>query len=131
LEHEDGFQAQDFKDNIILPPTFQKVSTHRFERQKKVLQIGDIWIPFSPISPNHFNRFFIPRVEDLFQIGNRVLKVNSRARSRLISWRMFDDDNFGIRWQMDSTNEQNFTLLPFVVLILNLVQEGEKSNFLS
>jgi hypothetical protein len=105
--------VQDFKDNIILPPTLCRVSTHRLEKQRQVLQINDVWIPFSPVSPNHFSRFFIPRIEHLFWTEERILRVeNSRARSRLISWRAFDDDHFGIRWQMDSMDEQTFTLLP-------------------
>jgi hypothetical protein len=62
-----------------------------------VLQIGDIWILFSPISQNHFNRFFIPRVKDLFQTRDQILRVeNFGGRSHLISWRAFDDGNFGI-----------------------------------
>jgi hypothetical protein len=65
MEQEDGFQAQDFGDNIILPPTLRRVSTHRLERQRQVLQIGDIWIPFSLVSPNHFSKFFIPGAKDL------------------------------------------------------------------
>jgi hypothetical protein len=60
MEQDDGFHAQDFKDNIILPPTLRRVLTHRSERQKQVLQIGDVWIPFSLVSPHHFSRFFIP-----------------------------------------------------------------------
>jgi len=98
MEQEDGFQAQDFRDNITLLPTLRRVSTHRSERQKQMPQTSDIWIPFSPISPNHFSRFFIPKVEDLFQIEDQVLRVeNFGARSHLISWRVFDDDNFGIQ----------------------------------
>jgi hypothetical protein len=72
-----------------------------------VTRIGDIWIPFSPISPNHFNNFFILGVEDLFWTGDWILKVdNSGARSTLISWRKFDDDHSKIQWQMDSTKDQ-------------------------
>jgi hypothetical protein len=113
IEQEDGFQAQDFKNNIILPPTLCGVSTHRSERQRQVLQIGDVWIPFSPVSPNHFIKFFILGIEDLFWTRDQILKVeNFGARSKLISWRAFHDDHFGIQWQMDSTDEQTFTLLP-------------------
>jgi hypothetical protein len=132
MEREDGFQVQDFRNDIILPPTLRRVSTHKSKRKKQVPWIGDVWILFSPISPNHFNKFFIPRVEDLFRIRNQILRVeNSRTRSRLISWRSFDDDNFGIQWQMDSIYEQTFTLLPFDVVILNPVPEGRQSSFLS
>ncbi len=71
-----------------------------------MLQIGDIWILFSHVFANHFNKFCIPRVEDLFQTRDWVMKVeNSRRKSCLISWRAFDDDNFGIRWQMDPIDE--------------------------
>jgi hypothetical protein len=58
MEQEDGFQAQDFIDNITLPPILRRVATHKLEKQRQMPQIGDIWIPFSPISQNHFNRFF-------------------------------------------------------------------------
>jgi hypothetical protein len=89
------------------------VNTHKSERQRQMLRIGDVWIPFSPISVNHFSKFFIPGIEDLFWIKDRTYRVeNSRTRSRLISWRAFDDDHFGIQCQMDSTDEQTFTLLP-------------------
>ncbi len=90
-----------------------------------MLRLDDVWIPFFPISPKHFIKFFIPKVEDLFLAKDRILRVeNSRMRTRLISWRAFDDENFGIRWQMDSTNEQIFTLLPSNVVILDPAIEG-------
>ncbi len=32
--------------------------------------------------------------------GDRILRVeNSRMMSQLISWKAFDDENFGIQWQ--------------------------------
>ncbi len=34
IEQEDGFQAQDFKDNILLPPTLRGVSTHTNQKDK-------------------------------------------------------------------------------------------------
>jgi len=94
-------------------------------------QVGNVWIHVSPISPNHFSKFFIPRVEDLFRTRDRILRVeNFGARSWLISWKTFDDDNFGIWWQMDSTNEPTFILLPFSVMILDPLLQGRQSNFL-
>jgi len=74
-----------FQNNIILLLIFCRVSTHRWEKQRQVSRIGDVWIPFSPISPNHFSRFFIPRVEALFWNSNRIMKVdNFGTRSTLI-----------------------------------------------
>jgi hypothetical protein len=86
MEQMDGHQLQDFINNITLPPILRRMLTYRLQRQRQVAQIGDIWIPISPISPNHFNRFFIPSVEDLFQVGDQILKVdNYRSKSHLIS----------------------------------------------
>ncbi len=132
MEQDDGFQMQDSKHNIILPPTLCKVSTHRSKRQRQVLRLGDVWIPFSLISLSHFNRFFIPGVEDLFRARNWILRVeNSRVRSWLISWRAFDDLNIQIWWKMDFADEQTFTLLLFDVVILDPILEGKESSFLS
>jgi hypothetical protein len=51
-----------------------------------VPRLGDIWVPKLAMSPNHFVRLYIPGVEDLFQVGDRLLRVeNSGSRSRLIS----------------------------------------------
>ncbi len=55
---------------------------------------------------------------------------NFGTRSFFISRRTFNDDNFGIRWPMDSLDEQNFTLLPSDVVILDPVQKREQFNFL-
>ncbi len=76
-------------------------------------QLSYVWIPFSFVFPNHLIIFFILRMEDLFRVGDRILRVeNYGIRFWLISWKTFDDNNFGISWKMDSANEQSFTLLP-------------------
>ncbi len=49
-------------------------------------RLGDIWVPKSPVSPNHFPRLYIPGVEDLFEVGDRIIRVeHGGSRSRLIS----------------------------------------------
>jgi hypothetical protein len=101
-----------------------KVSTYKSKRQGQVPRLSDIKIPISPISPSHFVKFYIPSVEDLFWIGDRILKMdNTRLRACLMSWRACQDDGLELRWQLHSTNEQCFTFLPSKVVILNLIQE--------
>jgi hypothetical protein len=123
--------VQDSRSNIILPPTLRRVSTHKLERQKQVSQLNDVRILLSLVSPNNFIKFFILGVEDLFRAGDQILRMeNLRIRSHLISWKAFDDKNFGTQWQMDFVDEQTFTILPFDVVILNLVAKGKQSSFL-
>jgi hypothetical protein len=63
-----------------------------------VPRLGDIWVPKLVVSPNHFVRLYIPDVEDLFQVGDRLLRVeHSGSRSRLISWRILQNQE-GV-WQ--------------------------------
>jgi hypothetical protein len=63
-----------------------------------VPQLGDVWIPFSLVFPNHPIIFFIPGVEDLIRVGDWIMRVeNYGIRFRLISWKTFDDNNF---WDM-------------------------------
>ncbi len=60
-------------------------------------RLGDVWIPFSLVFPNHLIIFFILGMEDLFRVRDWILRVeNYGVRSQLISWKAFDDDNFGI-----------------------------------
>jgi hypothetical protein len=93
-------------------------------------RLGDVWIPKSAVSPNHFVRLYIPGVEDLFHEGDRLLRVEHvRLRSRLISWRIWRSQEGEMRFQQESTNEQNFTTVPSNVAPLRPVAEGAQSKF--
>jgi len=59
------------------------------KKQNSTPRIGDILIPWFYVSPNHFVGLYIPGVEDLFQIGDQVIKVEHLgSRSRILSWRI-------------------------------------------
>jgi hypothetical protein len=75
MEQGDGGRLQSYISNITTPPTLCRVSPLFPKRQCSVLRIGDIWIPKIVASPYHFTKLYIHGVEDLFQIGNHLLKV--------------------------------------------------------
>ncbi len=82
------------------------------------------------MSPNHFVRLYIPGVEDLFQEGDRILRVeHGGSRSRLISWRIWRSQEGEWPFQQESTNEQNFTTIASNVTPLNPVAKGVQSKF--
>jgi len=92
MEQTDGRPSHSYRPNTTTLHILRRVSLGFTERQHSVPRLGDIWIPKAPASPNHFPRFYIPRVEDLFQTGDRVVRVEHvRSRSRLISWRVWRD----------------------------------------
>jgi len=98
MAQRDGCQPHSFRCNTTTPHILRRVNPGFTERQLSVPRLGNIWIPKSPISPNHFPQFYIPRVEDLFQTGDRVVRVeHAGSRSRLISWRVWHDSE--AKWQ--------------------------------
>jgi hypothetical protein len=95
-----GHAPQNFRTASTSPPTLRRVTPELAERQCNVPRLGDIWIPRSEVSPNHFVRLYIPRVEDLFQEGDRLLRVqHSGSRSRLINWRVWRTQDGKWRFQ--------------------------------
>ncbi len=90
MERGTGRVPRNYRRASTLPPTLRRVAPEFAERQRNVPRLGDIWIPRSEASPNHFVRLYISGMQDLFQVGDRLLRVeHSGSRSRVISWRIW------------------------------------------
>jgi hypothetical protein len=95
-----------------------------------VPRLGDIWIPKSIPSANHLPRLYIHGVEDLFQVGDHIIRVeHSETRSRLVSWRVWRDSASKWQFQQESTDEQYFSIFPSDFEPLIPVAEGAQSEF--
>jgi hypothetical protein len=69
-------------------------------------------------------------MEDLFQVGDRLLRVeHSGLSSRLISWRIWHNQEEEWQFQQESTDEQSFSTFPSNVVPLRPVVEGDQSEF--
>jgi hypothetical protein len=71
-------------------------------------------------------------VEDLFQTGDRILRIEHEgSRSRLICWRVWCDAGNSWQFQLESSDEQIFSLIPsvFSAVPLRPVYEGEQATF--
>jgi hypothetical protein len=98
MEQGDGGQPQSYRGNITTFHTLRRVSVSLPERQNSVPRLGDVWVPKFVVSPNHFTRFYIPGIEDLFQVGDHLLRVeHCGSRFRIISWRIWRDPEE--KWQ--------------------------------
>jgi len=130
MEQEVGSRPPNYRPISISPPTLRRVVPDLAERTTSVPRLGDIWIPKSAISPNHFVRLYIPGVEDLYQEGDRLLRVeHSGSQSRLISWRLWRNQEGAWRFQQESTDEQKFTMIPSNFEPLKPIHEGSQSEF--
>ncbi len=95
------------------------------ERQRSVPRLGDIWVPKIAVSPNHFVRLYIPGVEDLFQEGDHLLRVeHGRSRSRLMSWRIWRNQEGEWRFQQELTDEQKISTFVSNFAPLTPIAEG-------
>ncbi len=130
MEQGGGHRPQTYRPTFTSPPTLRRVAPAYAERQRAVPRLGDIWIPKSAVSPNHFVRLYIPGVEDLFQEGDRLLRVeHGESGSRLTSWKMWRSKEGELRFQQESTDEQNFTTVPSNIAPLEPIAEGAQSEF--
>jgi len=130
MEPEVGRVPQSYRQSSTSLPTLCRVDPQIAERQGSVPRLGDIWVPKSEVSPNHFVRLYIPGVEELFQEGDRLLRVgHNGSRSRLISWRIWRDQTGSWRFQQHSTDEQRFSTVPLNFEPLEPVHEGTQPEF--
>jgi hypothetical protein len=130
MEPGGGCQSRNYRHNTTTPPTLRRVTPVFVERRCNVPRLGDIWIPKSIPSANHFLRFYIPSVEDLFQVGDRIVRVeHSGTRSRHISWWVWHDSASKWQFQQESTDEQCFSIFPSDFEPLIPVVEGAQSKF--
>jgi hypothetical protein len=130
MEQGGGHVPRNFRTTFTSPPTLRRVAPDLEERQCSVPRLGDIWIPRSEVSSNHFVKLYILGVKDLFQEGNRLLRVeHSESRSRLINWRVWLGQEGQWRFQQQSMDEQRFSTLPSNFEPLRPVHEGAQSEF--
>jgi hypothetical protein len=85
MEQGDGHRPYNYRRNSTTLLILRRVTPLFVERQSSVPRLGNIWVPKLAVSPNHFVKLYIPGVEDLFQDGDRLLRVeHNESRSRLI-----------------------------------------------
>jgi hypothetical protein len=132
MEQGVGNQPPSYRGNTTILHTLRKISISIPERQNRTPRIGNIWIPRLCVSPNHFVRLYIPSVEDLFEIGDQVVRVEHLgSRSRILNWKIWRDAEQKLQYQLDSTDEQTFSTLSSDIIPLRPVMEGDQSKFLT
>jgi hypothetical protein len=82
-----GYQPRTCNTNTSSQRTLHRVTPSVAERLQSISRVGDIWVPKSTPTANHFPRLYIPGVEDMFQTGDQIIRVeHGGSQSRLICW---------------------------------------------
>jgi hypothetical protein len=132
MDQEAGCQPRACNTSTTSRRTLRRVTPFVAERLRSISRVRDIWVPKSAPTSNHFPKIYIPGVEDLFQIGDRIIRVeHGGSRSRLICWRIWRDAGDSWQFQQESSDEQTFSLISsnFSPLPLRPVAKGEQSTF--
>ncbi len=128
----DGSQPHECSTNITSRRTLRRMMPSLAEELRNIPRVDDIWMPKSMPTANHFPRIYIPGVEDLFQTGDRVIRIeHGGSRSRLICWWIWREAGDSWQFQLESSDEQAFSLIPSncSALPLRPVYEGEQATF--
>jgi hypothetical protein len=128
----DGPQPHECSTNISSRRTLRRVTPSLAEELRSIPRVGDIWVPQSMPTSNHLPRIYILGVEDLFQTGDRVIRIKHGGSClRLIYWRIWRDAGDSWQFQLESSYEQAFSFIPFNFLALPLrpKYEGEQATF--
>jgi len=100
MEQTDGYPFHNYKRSTTTSHTLRKITPLFIERQRSVPRLRDLWMPKTHVSPNHYPKFYIPGVADLFQVGDCIVHVEHiGSKSRLISWRVWRDSESKWKFQ--------------------------------
>ncbi len=61
--------------NIYIPSLFNPLNIELHKKSEAIFEIGNIWIPVIVISLHHKVRFFFPRIDELFIVEDKVVRV--------------------------------------------------------
>ncbi len=127
MEQATGTKVQNCSRNSTSPHTLHRSTHIVLDGAKEVFRVGDIWIPYFTRFVYHFTKFFIPKIEVLFQLGDKILRVEALGlSSKLVCWRLWKNVELQQTWQLDSLNEQTFSPLPIVFQDLIQVTKGNQ-----
>jgi hypothetical protein len=88
MSNMSGEHVCNVSNNYISLPTLHRGDNFTFVRVVGLPRTKDIWVPHCTVSPDHFTYFSISRIEALFQVGDKLLKVEtSTLTSRILSWK--------------------------------------------
>jgi hypothetical protein len=60
-----------------------------FEEVDSIPRVGDMWILMAANSPSCCARFFIPRIDVSFVVGDKIVRIeHSRTESKALVWRL-------------------------------------------
>jgi hypothetical protein len=97
--------GSDFVPHNIPKPSIFDFEILSFENGYHAPKLGDIWIPFLDIIRQHYVRFYMPSMENLFKLGNRIVIIEHYGDvSRMSNWKL----DFRSKWIIETLETIKF-----------------------
>jgi hypothetical protein len=75
--------------NNILKPLIFDFKIPNFESEYHARRLGDILIPFTNITGQCYVRLYMPSMEKLFRVGDRIIRIeHATIVSRMLNWKL-------------------------------------------
>lgn len=75
--------------NNVPEPSLFNFEVLALENGKHTLQLGGIWIPSFTNIEQHYVRFNMPGMDDMFRARNKMIKVEHfRTISKMLNWNL-------------------------------------------
>ncbi len=81
MEQAASTKVQSCSSSSTSPHILHKSTHIMSDGAKEVPRVQNVWIPYSTRFLDHFTRFFILRIEIMFQLGDKILKVEASSLS--------------------------------------------------
>jgi len=103
MEWEAGPLLLNTNIDIISPLfSFNLLNIEIFEEVDSIPRVGDLWLSIATVSSSHRIRFFFPRIDTLFVVHDKMVKIeHSRVKSKALVWRLGKDVNGRWLWNFE------------------------------
>jgi len=95
-----------------LPSLPSPLAIELHEKSESIPRVGDLWIPITTVLLHHKIRFFPSRIEGLFIVGNKVVRVEHIVeKSRILVWRLGKDSKGEWMWNYEHEDKMHYSLV--------------------
>jgi hypothetical protein len=102
-----------FRKEHVSPTCFILFLTPIYEGRNSLSHNGDIWIPNATIIESHKICFFVPRLKELFTLGDKIIKVeHMRCFSKMMNRKVGYDHYKELQWNYEVFEMVTFALIP-------------------
>jgi hypothetical protein len=110
MEQEAGPSLLTINTNTI---SFQSLSNplniESFEEIESIPKVADLWLPIVEVSPSHMITLFLPKIDGIFAIGDKMVRLeHSGVESKILMCRLGRNAKGGWLWNFEHHEKMQY-----------------------